>query len=158
MKRLAAWLGLINDDAYEMAEYSELEDADESAGADEATITPLPPRRGVAPAAVPDPVALAPVEPISRQRPSPLVVRAFSFSDAEQIGRRYRSGYPVVVDLSTTSSAEGKRILDFISGAVFVSGGKLEKLQSRAFLLAPAGAIVSAEERAKLMLGLSKIA
>lgn len=105
-----------------------------------------------------------PVRPLRLQEPGSPHVRAMqpdaatrtavvdvaSFDDCERIGTRYRSGNPVVFDLSEVDRDLGRRVLDFVSGVTFALRGSLTKVGSRAFLLVPDGVEISAEDRRRL--------
>lgn len=78
------------------------------------------------------------------------VVHIEVFDDVEVVGQRYRSGQPILFDLSGTEPSTARRVLDFVSGLTYALRGRLRKAGSRAFLLIPDGIEVSAEERRRL--------
>lgn len=78
------------------------------------------------------------------------IVRPASFDDAEQVGDRYRSAQPVLMDLGDVDSRTGRRLLDFISGTIFALRGRILPAGDRAFLLVPDGVDVALEERRRL--------
>lgn len=86
--------------------------------------------------------------------PSPLtraaVIEVREFDDVESIGSRYRTGQPVVFDVSGADAATGRRVVDFVSGLTFALRGRLTKVGTRAFLLAPDGVELPADERRRL--------
>jgi cell division inhibitor SepF len=69
------------------------------------------------------------------------------YSDARTIGEHYRSGQPVIINLSDMEESERKRIIDFASGLVFGHHGSIEKVTSKVFLLTPPNVQVSSEEK-----------
>lgn len=73
-----------------------------------------------------------------------------SYAEAELIGKRFREGNPVVVDLSRLDTALGQRLIDFSSGLVFAMDGSLERIARKVFLLSPAETVVNDEERRRL--------
>ncbi|HLU59016.1 MAG TPA: cell division protein SepF [Pseudonocardia sp.] len=69
-----------------------------------------------------------------------------SYRDARTIGERYRSGVPVIMNLTELDAAEAKRLVDFAAGLVFALHGGFDKVTNRVFLLTPADVEVSAED------------
>lgn len=78
------------------------------------------------------------------------IVEVRDFDDAEQIGASYRSGHPVLFDLGRVDTKTGRRVLDFVSGVTYALRGRLSSAGGRAFLLVPAGAELTSEERRRL--------
>jgi cell division inhibitor SepF len=73
-----------------------------------------------------------------------------TFNDVEEVGARFRSGVPVIMDLADASETVAKRVLDFASGLIYGLEGRIERVGDRVFLLTPLGVEVSSEERRKL--------
>jgi cell division inhibitor SepF len=78
------------------------------------------------------------------------VVEVAEFDDVEAIGARYRTGQPVLFDVSRADAATGRRVVDFVSGLTYASRGQLQKVGSRAFLLVPDGVELAPEEHRRL--------
>ncbi len=78
------------------------------------------------------------------------IVRVEQFEDVEQIGARYRSGQPVLFDLSRVETPVARRVLDFVSGVTYALQGKLSPAGNRAFLLVPEGVELPPRERERL--------
>ena len=78
------------------------------------------------------------------------VVRAVTFDDAQDVGARYRSGQPVLLDLGSVDPRVGRRLLDFVSGMIYALRGDISAVGGKAFLLVPEGTDVTAEERRRL--------
>ncbi|MDX1657250.1 MAG: cell division protein SepF [Nitriliruptorales bacterium] len=78
------------------------------------------------------------------------VVDVVSFDDAAEIGAQYRAGHPVLFDLSGLDRGEARRILDFVSGVTYALHGRLRKAGARAFVLAPDGVELGADELDRL--------
>jgi cell division inhibitor SepF len=72
------------------------------------------------------------------------------FEDVEAIGARYRTGQPVLFDLSRAGSQTARRVVDFVAGLTFALRGRLTKVGNRAFLLVPDGIELPADERRRL--------
>ena len=69
------------------------------------------------------------------------------YSEARTIGEHYRSGQPVIMNLSDMEESERKRIIDFASGLVFGHFGSIERVTSKVFLLTPPNVMVSNEDK-----------
>jgi len=95
-------------------------------------------RRGSAPTA--RPVASSTVH----------ITNPTTFNDVEEVGERFRSGIPVIMNLAGASEAVAKRVLDFASGLIFGLEGRIERVGERVFLLTPVGTEISTEERRRL--------
>ncbi|HEX2026377.1 MAG TPA: cell division protein SepF [Nitriliruptorales bacterium] len=79
------------------------------------------------------------------------IVRAADFDDAaEQVGDRYRSGQPVLLDVGEVDARTARRLIDFVSGVIFGLRGQLLSAGGRAFLLVPEGVDVPLDERRRL--------
>ncbi len=144
---------------------------------DEGPVAPQPPRR-YAPEPV-EPVAndrpLAGIRPMPRENvqepsgsvrltahPSPArgvnpvanvrvhIVVPDRFSDAQEIGERFKSRTPVVVNLKEADGQLSRRMIDFCSGVTYALSGAMEKIGDQVFLLTPENVEVPAEERRRL--------
>jgi cell division inhibitor SepF len=91
-------------------------------------------------------VRAVPSVPVARAA----VVELAAFDEVEAVGARYRTGQAVLFDLASASTAEARRVVDFVSGLTYVSRGQLTKVGGRAFLLVPDGVHLPAEERRRL--------
>ena len=69
-----------------------------------------------------------------------------SYNDARRIGEEYRSGVPVIMDLTEMDDADAKRLVDFAAGLVFGARGSIERVSNKVFMLTPAELEVSAED------------
>lgn len=73
-----------------------------------------------------------------------------SYNDARRIGEDYRSGTPVIMNLTDLEDTDAKRIVDFAAGLVFGMRGSIERVATKVFLLSPANVDVAEEARAQL--------
>ncbi len=73
-----------------------------------------------------------------------------TFNDVEEVGERFRSGIPVIMNLAEANETVAKRVLDFASGLIFGLEGRIERVGERVFVLTPVGTEVSTEERRRL--------
>jgi len=93
-----------------------------------------------------------PVAPVVQVREAAVVDRIITlhprmYSEARTIGEHYRSGQPVIMNLSDMEESERKRIIDFASGLVFGHFGQIERVTSKVFLLTPPNVMVSNEDK-----------
>lgn len=82
--------------------------------------------------------------------PRVAVVHVARFEDVEDVAARYRSGQPVLFDVSTAERPAARRVLDFVSGTTYALEGRLRRAGAAAFLLVPGGLEVSVEEQERL--------
>lgn len=59
------------------------------------------------------------------------------YKDAITVSDNYRVGIPVIINMQQMTSGDAKRMIDFISGLTQGLYGKVERITSRVFLLAP---------------------
>jgi cell division inhibitor SepF len=101
-----------------------------------ADVTPLPLRRGQ---------ERSRVVPVADGMHRIVTVRPRIFRDARTVGEAYRDGTPVIMNLTETSDADSRRLVDFASGLVLALHGKLERITPQVFLLSPATVEVTTE-------------
>lgn len=109
-----------------------------------------------APAEPVDPGYRAPVTPIKRAAASSAegapvstlsTVHPRSYNDAKAIGEAFRSGMPVIMNVTELGENEAKRLVDFAAGLVFGLHGSISRITSKVFLLTPANVdVVGAEQ------------
>ena len=153
-KKTLNYLGLVEeDDELEGIDMPQAEPVPEMAGARS--------RRGRSEGAtavqtIPEsPEAVIRMIPGARPVPATTIHRAEPkmFNDARDLGDKFRSGIPVIMNLQATEDSTARRLVDFASGLVFGLGGKIETVANRVYLLTPANVEVSAEERERLREG-----
>lgn len=66
-----------------------------------------------------------------------VVVTPESFDEARDIAEHLKSKKPVVINLEGVEREVARRIVDFLSGAVFSLDGNIQKISSGIFLIAP---------------------
>ena len=60
-----------------------------------------------------------------------------SFDNAREIADHLKAKKPVVINLENVEITIAKRIIDFLSGAVYALDGNIQKIADRIFLIAP---------------------
>jgi cell division inhibitor SepF len=78
------------------------------------------------------------------------VVEIARFEDVEGVGSRYRTGQPVLFDVSGADAAAARRVVDFVAGLTYALRGRMTKVGTRAFLLIPDGVRLPADEVRRL--------
>ena len=99
------------------------------------------------------------VATMPERRPSLSSSRAFdrittihprTYNEAKTIGEAFRSGTPVIMNLSDMDDSDAKRLVDFAAGLVFGLRGTIERVTNKVFLLSPADVTVTAEDKARM--------
>ena len=73
-----------------------------------------------------------------------------TYNEAKTIGDAFRSGTPVIMNLTDMEDADAKRLVDFSAGLVFGLHGSIERVTNKVFLLSPANVSVTAEDKARM--------
>ncbi|HTR95525.1 MAG TPA: cell division protein SepF [Trebonia sp.] len=147
MRKMAVYLGLVEDDrryqdGYEA--YDEYDDYDEPADVMEAAvvraeygeyvsdhqIVPVPPRQ----------VELARITTLHPR----------TYNEARTIGEHFREGTPVIMNLTEMVDSDARRLVDFAAGLIFGLRGSIDKVTNKVFLLSPANVEVTAEDKARI--------
>jgi cell division inhibitor SepF len=146
MRKMAVYLGLVEDDRrYQEPydEYDEYEQYDEPEVAMEAA--PVRADYGGY-------MTEQPLEPGPRQielaRITTLTPR--TYNDARTIGEQFREGTPVIMNLTEMLDRDAYRMVDFAAGLIFGLRGSLDKVTKNVFLLSPANVEVTAEDKARI--------
>lgn len=142
MRRVANYLGLMDDPEFEGVVEQE------TARTPEVRVRPRESRFSA-------PVAVAAVTTATASAPQldlPVLDRIVTlhprfYNEARTIGEHYRTGNPVIINLSDMEESERKRLVDFASGLVFGHHGTIERVTSKVFLLSPANVRVSSEDK-----------
>ena len=70
-----------------------------------------------------------------------------TYNDARTVGEHYRSGVPVIMNLSEIDDDDAKRLVDFAAGLVFAVHGSINRVTAKVFLLSPENVEVTDEDR-----------
>jgi len=147
MRKMAVYLGLVEDerryqdsyDAYgDYDEYEEPEEemapapvrADYGGYVTEHTLEPDPPRQ----------VELARITTLHPR----------TYNEARTIGEHFREGTPVIMNLTEMIDSDARRLVDFAAGLIFGLRGSIDKVTNKVFLLSPANVEVTAEDKARI--------
>lgn len=140
LRKTMLYLGLAEDDRHAQVEEYDDEYEQEYAVPHEyeAEVTPLHRGQSRVPAATH--AQAAELRRISTVHPR-------SYNDARVIGEAFRSGTPVIMNLSEMTDADAKRLVDFSAGLIFGLHGAIERVTSKVFLLSPEHVEVTGEEQ-----------
>ncbi|GAA5052798.1 cell division inhibitor SepF [Thermocatellispora tengchongensis] len=154
MRKMAVYLGLVEDDRYERYESypdDDYDDYDESRrGADERS-APESEREDDTESGVPAP---RPATTVIERRTTDLArittLHPRTYNEARTIGEHFRDGTPVIMNLTEMVDSDAKRLVDFAAGLIFGLHGSIERVTNKVFLLSPANVEVTAEDKARI--------
>ena len=161
MRKTLVYLGLVeDDDRYD--DYDDLDPQAEDSDRDDArdgrrdgqrrqvetaTVSTLRPERHGSVAMMPD---RRPTSPPTGHLDRITTIHPRTYNEAKQIGESFRSGTPVIMNLSDMDDSDAKRLVDFAAGLVFGLHGTIERVTAKVFLLSPANVTVTAEAKARM--------
>ena len=73
-----------------------------------------------------------------------------TYNEAKTIGENFRSGTPVIMNLTDMNDSDAKRLVDFAAGLVFGLHGAIERVTSKVFLLSPSSIEVSTPDKVRI--------
>jgi cell division inhibitor SepF len=76
-----------------------------------------------------------------------------NYNEARTIGEHFRSGIPVIMNLSEMEDSDAKRLVDFAAGLIFGLHGSLDRVTAKVFLLSPHNVTVSPQDKARIAEG-----
>ncbi len=90
----------------------------------------------------------AKVSSITGGAPSKVVVIQFvNFDDAKDAADHLKNRKPIVANLEKLDNDTTRRVVDFLSGAVYGVGGKIQNVSNRIFLITPSNVEVTGNYR-----------
>jgi len=147
MRKMAVYLGLVEDDrryqdSYD--DYGEYEEYDEQAEPVEAAQV----RADYGGYVTEQPVEPVPPRQVELARITTLHPR--TYNEARTIGEHFREGTPVIMNLTEMVDSDARRLVDFAAGLIFGLRGSIDKVTNKVFLLSPANVEVTAEDKARI--------
>jgi cell division inhibitor SepF len=155
MRRMGVYLGLLED----TERYDDDLDAEDPRGAGASA--------GAAASRQPEDARPAPVSQLAERRrgggttitAAPQVtelsrittLHPTTYNDARSVGEAFRSGVPVIMNLSEMDDSDAKRLVDFAAGLIFSVHGSIDRVTAKVFLLCPPNVSVAQEERARIV-------
>jgi len=73
-----------------------------------------------------------------------------TYNEARTIGEHFREGTTVIMNLTEMVDSDAKRLVDFAAGLIFGLRGSIERVTNKVFLLSPANVEVTAEDKARM--------
>src|SRR5881398_2416569 len=156
MRKMAVYLGLVEDDHRYQEQYDSYEEYDEYGEHDDGA------EPGDGPSArEPDVRVGQEVAHTDGDHHVPVVTQTTdlarittlhprTYNEARTIGEHFREGTPVIMNLTEMVDSDAKRVVDFAAGLVFGLRGSFERVTNKVFLLSPANIEVTAEDKARM--------
>ena len=151
MRKMAVYLGLVEDDrryAENYEAYDEYDDYDEPADAVEPAAPAAPSRADYAGYPTDHRIDTVPPQQVELARITTLHPR--TYNEARNIGEHFRDGTPVIMNLTEMVDSDARRLVDFAAGLIFGLRGSIDKVTNKVFLLSPANVEVTAEDKARI--------
>jgi cell division inhibitor SepF len=154
MRKMAVYLGIVEDDRYERYESypdEEYDEYDESRRGGEERPGAVQEREEETDPGLPVP---RPATAVLERRTTDLArittLHPRTYNEARTIGEHFRDGTPVIMNLTEMVDSDAKRLVDFAAGLVFGLHGSIERVTNKVFLLSPANVEVTAEDKARI--------
>jgi cell division inhibitor SepF len=96
---------------------------------------------------------IAPVPPPQADTYRITTLHPRTYNEARTIGEHFRSGTPVIINLTEMDDVDAKRLVDFAAGLIFGLRGSIERVTNKVFLLSPEHVQVTAEDKARIAEG-----
>src|SRR5579871_1747968 len=151
MRKMAVYLGLVEDDrryAENYEAYDEYDDYDEPADAVEPAAPAAPVRADYS--GYPTDHRVDTVSPQQVELARITTLHPRTYNEARNIGEHFRDGTPVIMNLTEMVDSDAKRLVDFAAGLIFGLRGSIERVTNKVFLLSPANVEVTAEDKARI--------
>jgi cell division inhibitor SepF len=159
MRKMAVYLGLVEDDRYD-DDYDEYDIYDDEA-ADRRRVERADEESSVSPLGVTDQAEDEQKTFVNERRPSLAestvsdlaritTLHPRTYNEARTIGEHFREGTPVIMNLTEMVDSDAKRLVDFAAGLIFGLHGSIERVTNKVFLLSPANVEVTAEDKARM--------
>jgi cell division inhibitor SepF len=149
MRKMAVYLGLVEDDRRYQDSYDAYDDYDEYDDQAEAMETEAAPVR-------PDYGGYVTEQPLDPDPPRQVELARITtlhprtYNEARTIGEHFREGTPVIMNLTEMVDSDARRLVDFAAGLIFGLRGSIDKVTNKVFLLSPANVEVTAEDKARI--------
>jgi len=154
MRKMAVYLGLVEDDHHYQDDYGEGDDYSEylTEYAEHEEPHGTPAGYGTD---GPDGRSRADRRPAAEQVHTTDLARITTlhprtYNEARTIGEHFREGTPVIMNLTEMVDSDAKRLVDFSAGLIFGLRGSIERVTNKVFLLSPANVEVTAEDKARI--------
>jgi FtsZ-interacting cell division protein YlmF len=79
-----------------------------------------------------------------------LVVEPRSFDEVQPVADALKTGRAIIINLEFAERENARRLLDFLSGSLYVLGGSLQRVGGNIFMLAPSGVEIDVDIRSEV--------
>ncbi|MFV0494256.1 cell division protein SepF [Mycobacterium sp.] len=79
---------------------------------------------------------------INTSKSSLLNVTTSKFEDSKAIVKELMKGNALVIDINEMTNVTAIRMIDFITGSLFIIGGKFKKIANKTYLVAPSQTVL----------------
>jgi len=147
MRKMAVYLGLVEDDRRYQDGYDAYDEYDEYE--EPAAVMEAAPVR-------PDYGGYVTEHPLEQALPRQVELARITtlhprtYNEARTIGEHFREGTPVIMNLTEMVDSDARRLVDFAAGLIFGLRGSIDKVTNKVFLLSPANVEVTAEDKARI--------
>jgi cell division inhibitor SepF len=152
MRKMAVYLGLVEDDSRYDEQYQDEYGADEYEEYGAEFIDQSDSREVIRQAAeasrLPEREGAVAVQTTDLARITTLHPR--TYNEARTIGEHFREGTPVIINLTEMVDSDARRLVDFSAGLIFGLRGSIDRVTNKVFLLSPANIEVAAEDKARI--------
>jgi cell division inhibitor SepF len=147
MRKMAVYLGLVEEDRPYQDKYDSYDEYDEyDEPAD--VVDPTPAKADYAAYVTDHRVEPELAQQVELARITTLHPR--TYNEARTIGEHFREGTPVIMNLTEMVDSDARRLVDFAAGLIFGLRGSIDKVTNKVFLLSPANVEVTAEDKARI--------
>ena len=147
MRKMAVYLGLVEDERRYQETYDEYDEYDQYEEP-ETAMEAAPVRADYGGYVTEHPLEPVPPRQVELARITTLHPR--TYNEARTIGEHFREGTPVIMNLTEMVDSDARRLVDFAAGLIFGLRGSIDKVTNKVFLLSPANVEVTAEDKARI--------
>ena len=147
MRKMAVYLGLVEDDHRYQDKYDSYEEYEEYNGQPDED-DPAPAGDDYEEYSSGDRRAEQVTQQADLARITTLHPR--TYNEARTIGEHFREGTPVIMNLTEMVDSDARRLVDFAAGLIFGLRGSIDRVTNKVFLLSPANVEVTAEDKARI--------
>ena len=160
MRKMAVYLGLVEDDHRYQDQYDSYEEYDEYTDHDDSLETEDELEVDETDGQVGQEVAYSSADRRAATVTAPVTqttdlarittLHPRTYNEARTIGEHFRDGTPVIMNLTEMVDSDAKRLVDFAAGLIFGLRGSIERVTNKVFLLSPVNVEVTAEDKARI--------
>jgi cell division inhibitor SepF len=151
VRKMAVYLGLVEDDSRYDEQYQDEFGADEYEEYGAEFIDQSDSREVIRHS---ETVRLPEHEPVATVQTTDLArittLHPRTYNEARTIGEHFREGTPVIINLTEMVDSDARRLVDFSAGLIFGLRGSIDRVTNKVFLLSPANVEVAAEDKARI--------